>query len=68
MARDRRPAGYAGDLYPLLKSKDKETARGAAFVLARIGGEHAQRAVPVLGEALADPDPSVQATTMAAQN
>ena len=51
----------ASDLYRLLEdSKDPETVRATAFVLAKMGGEPAMRAVPVLCKALADPDPGVQ--------
>jgi HEAT repeat protein len=55
----------AGDLYPLLKSKDVEVARGAAFVLGNIGGREAVPALAVLTKALADPDPAVQALAAA---
>jgi HEAT repeat protein len=43
-----------------LKDPDEETQRGAAFVLARIGGAKAVPAVPVLRKALKDEDPQVQ--------
>jgi HEAT repeat protein len=56
---EHRP--QAADLYRLLKSPDLDTARGAAFVLGNMGGEPALRAMPVLREALADPDPVLQA-------
>jgi HEAT repeat protein len=50
----------AAKIYPLLESKDAETARATAFVLANMGGEPATRAVVHLRKALADPDPAVQ--------
>jgi HEAT repeat protein len=56
----------AVDLYPLLDSKDEDTARGAAFVLGNIGEEVGSRPVPVLRRALADSDPEVQALAAAA--
>ena len=51
---------HATKIYRLLESKDAETARAAAFVLANMGGEPATRAVPYLRKALADPDPTIQ--------
>jgi HEAT repeat protein len=59
-------AEFAPDLYPLLESKDAETSRGAAYVLANMGGEPARRAVNVMRVALADPDTDVQALAAAA--
>jgi HEAT repeat protein len=55
----------AAELYPLLESKDLDTARGAAFVLGNIGEEVGDRPVPVLLGALADSDPEVQALAAA---
>jgi HEAT repeat protein len=49
----------------LLNDADEETQRGAAFVLARIGGAKAVPAMPVLRKALADEDPQVQALAAA---
>src|SRR5262249_57103706 len=45
--------------------RDREGARGAAFVLANVGGDPALRALPVLQVALRDPDAKVQAMTTA---
>jgi HEAT repeat protein len=59
-------AGHGPDLYPLLDSKDPDTARKAAYVLAKMGGEPARRAVPALRLAMADPDPGVQELAAAA--
>jgi HEAT repeat protein len=56
---DDRPA--AGDLYPLLKDEDPETARAAGFVLCNIGGPEGAKALPVVIAALQDEDPAVQA-------
>ncbi len=53
-------ADLAGDVYPLLESKDPNTVRNAAFVLGNMGGEPARRALPELQKALRDPDPAVQ--------
>jgi HEAT repeat protein len=50
-------AGLAGDIYPLLESKDPDTVRSAAFVLGNMGGEPARRALPELQKALRDSDP-----------
>ncbi len=49
----------------LLKEADEETQRGAAFVLARIGGAKAVPALPVLRKGLKDDDPQVQALAAA---
>ncbi len=49
-----------GALEALLTNPDEEVQRGAAFVLARIGGEKAVPAVPVLRKALKDDDVQVQ--------
>ena len=51
---------HASALYPLLESKDPETARATAFVLANMGGEPATRAVVHLRKALNDPDAGIQ--------
>jgi HEAT repeat protein len=59
-------AGSGPDLYPLLDSKDPDTARKAAYVLAKMGGEPARRAVPALRLAMSDPDPGVQELAAAA--
>lgn len=58
-------AGTAGELHPLLESRDAETARGAAFALAAVGGEHARKAMPVMRLALTDPEAAVQALAAA---
>jgi HEAT repeat protein len=50
----------ASDLYPLMESKDADTANKAAYALGNMGGEPAQRALPVLRKALRDPDPRTQ--------
>lgn len=55
----------AASLYPILQNKDLELARLAAFVLANLGGPPARQALPVLRQALADPDASVQAAAAA---
>ncbi len=54
-------ADLAGDVYPLLESKDPHTVRNAAFVLGNMGGEPARRALPELQKALRDADPDNQA-------
>ena len=56
---------HAADIYPLLESKDPETARAAAFVLGNMGGEPAGRTVPLLRKALFDADPGVQTVAAA---
>jgi HEAT repeat protein len=58
-------AAWAPDLYPLLKSKDPELARGVAFVLGNMKGEPARRAREKLREALRDPDHGIQALAAA---
>jgi HEAT repeat protein len=50
----------APELYPLMESKDADTANKAAYALGNMGGEPAQRALPVLRKALRDPDPRTQ--------
>lgn len=62
---DESHRGQAGALYPLLASKETETARLAAYVLANVGGEPARRAIPLLRQALADTDSTVQAVAAA---
>src|SRR5262249_35492064 len=57
--------GLAREVAPLLKDEDPETARLAAFVLANMGGREAEKALPVLREALRDPDPGTQALAAA---
>lgn len=57
---------FARDLVPLLKDKDEETAVDSAVVLAKIGGEEANDAVPVLQKALKDPDAEVQVKAVTA--
>lgn len=56
---------HAADLYPLLDSKDEDTARGAAYVLGNMGGDPAKRALSVLKKALAAADPTVQSLAAA---
>jgi HEAT repeat protein len=56
---------FARDLYPLLESKDPETAINTAYALGSMGGEPGQRALPVLRKALSDPDPNTQALAAA---
>lgn len=51
---------FARNLKDLLADRDPETARSAALVLARVGGEPAIPAVPVLQKALQDADVQVQ--------
>lgn len=59
-------ADSAVDLKPLLEEKDPEMRLGAAIVLARIGGEAATLALPVLQSALKDPDVHTQELATAA--
>jgi HEAT repeat protein len=53
-------------LSPLVKDKDPETARLAAFVVANIGGDEAVAALPVLRGALKDDDSRMQGLAAAA--
>ncbi len=56
-------------LYPLLDSKDADTARAAALVLGNMGGEPAMKALPELQKAIRlESDPGVQALAAAAIN
>jgi HEAT repeat protein len=59
-------ADSAKDLEPLLEEKDPEIRLPAAIVLARIGGESATRALPVLRSALKSPDAHTQELVTAA--
>lgn len=59
-------ADAAGDLEPLLKDKDPEIRLPTALVLARIGGEAAKSAVPVLRSALKMDDSHTQELAAAA--
>jgi HEAT repeat protein len=59
-------AGLAGDVYPLIESKDPDTVRSAAIVLGSMGGEPARRALPELQKALRDADPANQELAAAA--
>lgn len=61
-----KQADSAGDLDPLLESQEPEIRLGAAIVLARIGGEAATRALPVLQRALKDSDTHTQELVTAA--
>src|SRR5262249_6336277 len=47
-------------LFPLLESADAELARGAAFVLAGMGGDPALKAMPGLRKAPDEEDPAGQ--------
>jgi HEAT repeat protein len=58
--------GFAEPLKKLLDDRDAETSRGAALVLARVGGPPAIPAVPVLRKALKDSDVQVQRLAAAA--
>jgi HEAT repeat protein len=55
---DNRDA--ARDLEPILRDEDPETARLAAFVLAKIGGTEGAAALPLLRQALVDDDVRMQ--------
>ena len=57
---DKSLQKHASKIYPLLGSKDPETARATAFVLANMGGEPATRAIGHLQTALRDPDAGIQ--------
>ncbi len=59
-------AGAANDLVPLLSDNDPEIRLPAALVLARIGGEAAENAVPVLQSALKDSESENQELAAAA--
>jgi HEAT repeat protein len=50
----------AADLRGLLGVKDREVRRGVALALAKVGGDEAKAAVPVLVEALHDDDAAVR--------
>jgi HEAT repeat protein len=58
---------WAERLHPYLKNEDIETARAAAFALAKIGGPGSRPALPVLEEGLRDAeDPQLQEQAAAA--
>ena len=57
---NRKLADLLEPLHQLLKNEDDDTARLAAFALARVGGSSARAALPVLIKALSDPDLKVQ--------
>lgn len=59
-------ADSAKELGPLLKDNDPEIRLGSAIVLARIGGEAASRALPVLRKGLKDADAHIQELVTAA--
>ncbi len=59
-------AGAVGDLEPLLKDTDPEVRMGAAIVFARVGGDAATLALPVLQKALKESDPHTQELVTAA--
>ncbi len=59
-------AGAVGDLEPLLKDTDPEVRLGAAIVFARVGGDAATLALPVLQKALKESDPHTQELVTAA--
>jgi HEAT repeat protein len=50
----------ATELYPLLRGKDPDAARAAAFVLANMGGPDSAPAVPVLQKTLREEDEQKQ--------
>ncbi len=58
--------GVADDLRGLLKEEDREVRRGVALALAKVGGEPARAAVPVLVEALRDDDATARELAAAA--
>jgi HEAT repeat protein len=62
----RENKDVARGLDQLLADKDPEIALSAALILARVGGEEATAALPVLRTALKDPDAHVQELASAA--
>lgn len=63
---DARHEAQSALVRPLLKHADQEVARLGAFVMANLGVEPAREVMPLMAQALSDPDPRMQEVAAAA--